>query len=493
MLAGLGAGVLFQKLIHNDNGLLAKTDATNSLEPPKIYGIRFDITNPDTKVERIEAAIGKNNTYAIGHQFAMRNTNDFDSIYPWSDMKLCNLRLNAGVKSVIYQGESGFTRDGSNGDVMVEIPKFHSMRKREGNIETWAICAVPAPGFTLDPLFLKNGVAVDKAYIAAYQADSNHFSKTNSKPFTRETVSESIQTFLAKGMMLYDVWAWLAIQRLVLIEFADRNIQQFMNGYGDLVYATNPAKVQVFATNANTIRLINGTAARKFAVGQTISISEFGTETDLEESRVVTNVSGSATQGWNITFTGSPVTVTANVSTVYHSSQLSGSCDGISYHTGRPADANIRQVSMKYRHMENLWGNAWNRVAGIAIKNLNVYIAKKESDYVNHIDTWNQLSYQTVMQSSMPTTENIWVVQHGFDSNNPLVPIPVLAGAANGGSSTAFFPAGYYAHNVADTEYVGMTGGGWDHLNRNSPFTIRFWTPATVNNWLYGSRAMYRG
>src|SRR5690606_13624514 len=48
--------------------------------------------------------------------------NDFSSAYPWSEMKRCNLADDGTVTA--YYGDPMYRDDGSNGQVMVQIPKF---------------------------------------------------------------------------------------------------------------------------------------------------------------------------------------------------------------------------------------------------------------------------------------------------------------------------------------------------------------------------------
>ena len=48
---------------------------------------------------------------------------DFDEVGPWSRMKRCNLADDGTVNA--YYGDNGYIENGSNGQVMVEIPKFY--------------------------------------------------------------------------------------------------------------------------------------------------------------------------------------------------------------------------------------------------------------------------------------------------------------------------------------------------------------------------------
>ena len=59
---------------------------------------------------------------------------------------------------------------GTDGDVMVEIPKFYYRNTRSGSIYTWEISHVELPGFLVHPAFVKDGSEVAKRYYGAYDA-----------------------------------------------------------------------------------------------------------------------------------------------------------------------------------------------------------------------------------------------------------------------------------------------------------------------------------
>lgn len=57
---------------------------------------------------------------------------------------------------------------GADGNVMVEIPRFYYRSTRSGSIYTWEISHVDLPGFVVHPAFVKNGTEVAKRYYSAY-------------------------------------------------------------------------------------------------------------------------------------------------------------------------------------------------------------------------------------------------------------------------------------------------------------------------------------
>ena len=100
------------------------------------YGVRWAGTS-STVCERLGNAVG---LIANAHKGSTQSVrNDFDNIYPWSDIKTCNIDADGNV--LAYLGEPSFARDGTNGDVMVEIPKFYYRRIKTGTAEEFWIRA----------------------------------------------------------------------------------------------------------------------------------------------------------------------------------------------------------------------------------------------------------------------------------------------------------------------------------------------------------------
>jgi hypothetical protein len=58
---------------------------------------------------------------------------------------------------------------GTDGQVMVEIPKFYYRHRYVGTTHYWEISPVPLSGFSIHPAFVKNGATVDNRYIGAYE------------------------------------------------------------------------------------------------------------------------------------------------------------------------------------------------------------------------------------------------------------------------------------------------------------------------------------
>lgn len=178
----------------------------------KIYGIMRGITNSSPVWARTDDAVGKTATASVG---TVAGHSDFDNCYPWSGIQRETL---------------------STGDVMVKIPKFWFQRYREGNIEHIRIADKKTTGFDLHPAFNHAGVEVNNIYVGAYKTSSNNKSVSGASPQVNQTRATFRSNANAKGAgwSLIDISALSAIQMLMLVEFANNNMQSAIGmGYCD--------------------------------------------------------------------------------------------------------------------------------------------------------------------------------------------------------------------------------------------------------------------
>ena len=168
-----------------------------------IYGISRDIANSSPVWTRTDDAVGMTATATVG---TVAGSSDFDNCYPWSGI----------VRETL-----------STGDVMVKIPKFYFQRYREGNVEHIRIADKATSGFTLHPLFNHGGVESECAYVGSYKTSSDNKSVSNATPQTSQTRATMRNNAKAKGAgwSLIDIAALSAIQMLILVEFANNNVQ----------------------------------------------------------------------------------------------------------------------------------------------------------------------------------------------------------------------------------------------------------------------------
>lgn len=183
----------------------------------KVYGLEWNQTL-DT-YQRLDDAV---DMVAI-----TQGQNDFSNVYPWSEMKRCNLDDSGNV--LAYFGDPTYKDDGSNGQVMVQLPKF--WYKSEMVIDggqkkyRWWIADAPVEDFKLHPAFIRNGVEKDVIYIGAYEgyvSEGMLHSRAGVKPTASRTIVRFRQDAQARGAIWHqqDFLTTCAIQLLYLIEYA---------------------------------------------------------------------------------------------------------------------------------------------------------------------------------------------------------------------------------------------------------------------------------
>lgn len=166
---------------------------------------------------------------------------DFDSIAPWNGMKRCLVGATGTVNYYLDPNDSSKKADGTaakldgtDGDVMVEIPKFYYKVDNGVNCGPnkiqWFISDVPKTGYEVHPAFYRDrngdGIAeeVNYRYCSAFEgsvSSSKLVSRANAVP----QVSQTIGTFRTQAQSKGNGWGLLdfnllsAIQLLYLLEY----------------------------------------------------------------------------------------------------------------------------------------------------------------------------------------------------------------------------------------------------------------------------------
>ena len=155
-------------------------------------------------------------------------------------MKRCILKDSGEVAYYLDSSDSTLkdngdaaTLDGTDGQVMVQIPKFYTKHTFSGTTHSWYISLSEEIGFTVHPAFIKNGVEVAHRYMGAYEA-SSAASVMGSASGAYPAVSKTRTTFRAEaatrgaGWRQVDFYLHSAIQLLYLIEYQDFNSQEMI-------------------------------------------------------------------------------------------------------------------------------------------------------------------------------------------------------------------------------------------------------------------------
>lgn len=129
-----------------------------------VYGVYWD--KEADEVVRIGASADFGLTYTADSG-TTTITGDFDGVFPWAGMKRCNV---ADDKSVLaYYGDPNYAEDGSNGQVMVEIPKFYYRCYRANGRIYWFISPTEKALFKVHPAFVRDSTEKDFIYFSAFE------------------------------------------------------------------------------------------------------------------------------------------------------------------------------------------------------------------------------------------------------------------------------------------------------------------------------------
>ena len=154
-----------------------------------------------------------------------------------TQMKRCVLNADGTVKYYLNASDStkkadGSTAiiDGTDGNVMVEIPKFWYKYQNAGGVHKWSISDAAQAGYEVHPAFIRGGVEKSFRYYCAYQGYTLS-GKLISGSGRVPTTSKTRATFRTEAAANGTGWSqidWnllIAVQLLYLVEFANFNTQ----------------------------------------------------------------------------------------------------------------------------------------------------------------------------------------------------------------------------------------------------------------------------
>ena len=391
---------------------------------------------------------------------------DFDSFSLYAGMRRCNVADDGTITA--YHGDSNYAEDGSNGQVMVCVPKFYyktvplKLEKIENGFgyhirkANYYVTDKPLAGFKLYPAFInEQGEEVEYFLYSAYEGSlqktagggyvndstatdvSVDLSKalicstTVHKPISSQHITltranaEAMASNHGKGWHIETVQAVSAVQLLMLIEFGTMNMQQAI-GKGVV-------EIPDIASGFNGASYTGSTTA-------------------------LGNQTGMATATTNST-NGTSVTYREN------------GC-----------------VNVSYRGIENPWGNIWKFVEGINVwgdgtmEGGQAYIA---SDF-DFNDSRNSGNYEAVGFRFPNTSGYINAMGYGSERYDWLL-MPSEVGG------TSALPVGDYTYVNEDLNgYKGVRiGGSWTGKTNAGMFCWHMRSAVSYSSADVGCRLIY--
>ena len=434
-----------------------------------IFGVNFSgSTSAGTRV-----GAAKDFVFVPGTDTSM-GQNSFDAVYPWAGMRRCCCTLNADgtVKVNAYKGQPGYIEDGTNGEVLVEIPLFYV----SGMLDVApSISMSMLPGYRAPRKFLNaDGSLKQKCYVRAFPGSIGADGKLHSIAGAVPTGNRNITQFLAAARKWGDTYSigtsadFEVLAYLMIVVYGTRHAQSKINGCTSL-YSTNLA-VAAATDNAASVVVAKGASIEP---GMVISIGSGGENEAIAKRRIVTSVEtidGDATNV-KVNFDGDPVTTTTDHK-VWRMMQSTGTANSVIATCGSPVSNTDGRHSFVFYGVENpLYGNQWRFECDWKLVDGVPYWCDDPTKY-----SWTSNDgYIALDTMAMP--DEGWATALQQDDRAPSVQITKSVG---GNSST--YLADYFYINKAGTRIV-LRGGRSRSGGNAGPFYVHLPDGAGDSGW----------
>lgn len=158
-----------------------------------------------------------------------------------------------------------------------------------------------------------------------------------------------------------------------------------------------------------------------------------------------------------------------------------GSCDSVPNLTGRPSGTDGK-TGVVYRGIENFWGNVWEWVDGVNLKDGTYYVCNNPANYADDTAT----NYTALSYKGATNWFASYITRVDLDTgNNPHVMLPSAAGS---GSETTYQCDGCWS---STGWRVFKRGGAWSSGSLVGLFTAGLNDASSDSNAYAGSRLLY--
>jgi hypothetical protein len=288
-------------------------------------------------------------------------TGDENYIQVQSLMKRCVLNADGSINYYLHAEDSTLKADGSaavldgtDGNVMVQIPKFYykyNYNTTDGVQHEHSISAIPEVGYTVHPAFVRDGVELDYRYFGAYQGctiGGKLVSVSGQYPTTNKTITALRLEAEQNGVGWHQV-DWLlyeAITLLAIIEYGTMNIQEAL-----------------------------GQGRTMLSAGSWANGSYYG----------ISGLSNSL-----------------------------GNASGHNSYTGDADNVEADSAFMSYRGCESFYGNVWTFADGVLFSSNVPYVNQKPSTYDSTVLTADDVSTGVTMTASDGYARELGDSSNGF-------------------------------------------------------------------------------
>ncbi|MCF8009524.1 MAG: hypothetical protein K9K32_07130, partial [Halanaerobiales bacterium] len=363
---------------------------------------------------------------------------DFDNIYPWAGMRRVNLADDGTVNA--YYGDPTYAEDGSNGQVMVEIPKFYYRVEKLSvsgeEVTRWYVSNQQKTGFDVHPAFVRDGEEKDFIYIGAYEA----------------TIFDNSASAYAGDGITYDY------SNDIMASVADLQPISGNNDHLDILEARQ------LATNRGT-----GWTQQDYLTRSAIQLlyyieyANMNIQSTISEG--ITNLdSGSGNHSQN---TGHTSSLGNDSGEVVISSLENG------------ATGATETYACSYRGIENPFGNIWEFMDGLFIKDDGYYFESDINNWNNDGNGYTHIHTQPINTSGY--IDNI-SYYNGFDFG--------FIGESTSGGSSSYLCDYQWSHDSGEVN-IARVGGYWNHGSQAGVSSLHLHRVASASIRSISARLLY--
>ena len=462
-------------------------DGEVTIQSKQIYGIRREVGSTSSAWERIENSKGL--VTAACHGTVSDVHNDFDNIYPWSDIVSYNYDTEK-KEITAYYGDNNYKTDGSNGDVLTKIPEFYYKReqKQEGKklYEYIYVSEFERPGYSKSEEF-----SIGR-YMSSFNTDGTSLkSVANANVATNKNIVQFRTLAKTADYTLLD-YRYLVLQMLYLVEYADYN-SQLMLGSGNTNFRYDSQDKAILTQSSSNTITIALTNLNTYKVGQQIDIGTgslgsrasstemYRTITKIEEYRV-----NGELKGQTVSFDGNSIDIVSGSHGIWSCAQNTGSADALGMKSGYVGTNGYSAVI--YRGVEDFFGNAFQFVDGMNAKsNGDIYINYKPETYESDKFDGDYQKLGYAMHAAKPGYG--WTTTFGYDATHPLLALATEVSSDINKSITKDYSALYWGTNFTSNRVV-LVGGHYPTGIHAGAFYWNVYNSSSSSNIYLASRVL---
>lgn len=455
------------------------------------YGARWNKTQAQM-VRMYDAAAFPTTTTNFGHYGSVNAnySNPFDSIYPWSGIRLCNIDLNlyanlAAGDSITkcvkaWEGDVDFSYEDENG-VWRYRPEFYGKSWEDETYRYFDVSEMAIGSYVHYQEAIVgrwNGRAVT---LTVGEAEKTCLVPSVGMPAKRIAMS-TLHTYAKNyGATLDSIFSIDADVLLCIVEFATMNTQKAIgNGVMSMCRQSSDL-IAEDATNSNVVKVFASAASAYCIPGAIFDIgtSDGGAQVGTYHVVSVQENIGDA-QYLDVTLNEAVTVTAANYWSVHGiinaADEKIGSKSGYIGTNGK--------CNSYYRGLV-LFGNMWFYTLG-AYKNKedqHIWIANSDEEADNYDALNTAVHYDTglVLPSSSGYTKEL-----GMLSRSGLLSIPVFCTEIGGDSNN---PTGDYFYNGVHTYNTVLVRGGYANGGSGDGAFYGYWIgTASSSHWYYSAR-----